>query len=122
MTPSRSVFSDPERVTATPRALELIERLRRRHGELVFFQSGGCCAGSDPMCLHAGELPPGPNDVRIGTVGGAAFYIDAEQDRRWNEPHFVLDVRPGTVESFSLEGAEGVHFVSGAPADAGATH
>ena len=74
------------------------------------------------MCLRADELPPGANDVRIGTVGGAAFYIDREQDERWNEPEFVLDVRPGSVESFSLEGAEGVHFVSDSPAQAGDAH
>ena len=46
-----------ERVTATPEALELIERLRAEHGPLMFFQSGGCCDGSSPMCLPDGELP-----------------------------------------------------------------
>ena len=26
----------------------------------MLFQSGGCCDGSSPLCLHAGELPPAP--------------------------------------------------------------
>jgi uncharacterized protein (DUF779 family) len=101
-----------ERVIATPAALETIERLQAAHGPLAFFQSGGCCEGSSPMCLHAGELPPGPNDLLLGRAGGAPFYIDADQDRRWGEPAFVLDVRPGAAEGFSLEGLLDQHFVT----------
>jgi uncharacterized protein len=99
-------------VSATPEALEFVERLRAVHGPLVFFQSGGCCDGSAPMCLRAGELYPGPGDVRLGDIGGAPFYIDADQFERWNRPTFVIDVAPGAAESFSLEGLEGVHFVA----------
>ena len=44
------------RVTATPAALELIAELREKHGPLMFFQSGGCCDGSSPMCYAAGEF------------------------------------------------------------------
>ena len=42
-----------ERVLATGEALALIERLRARHGPLMFHQSGGCCDGSAPMCYPA---------------------------------------------------------------------
>jgi uncharacterized protein len=110
-------------VSATPEALDVIERLRAVHGELAFFQSAGCCDGSAPMCLRAGELPPGPGDVHLGDVGGAPFYVDADQYERWRRPAFVLDVAAGAAESFSLEGLEGVHFVSrssGAPPGTGA--
>ena len=100
------------RVSATPEALELVERLRAKHGSLVFFQSGGCCAGSSPMCLVEGDLSPGPNDLRLGELGGCAFYIDADQYERWGCPEFVVDVASGVEESFSLETSEGVHFVS----------
>lgn len=99
-------------VTATPAAVEMIERLRAKHGPIVFHQSGGCCDGSAAMCLTAAELPPGPNDVQLGDIGGARFFIDEEQFKRWGRPEFVIDVAPGAAESFSLEGAEGVHFVS----------
>jgi uncharacterized protein (DUF779 family) len=30
--------------------------------------------------MNDGELPPGPNDVLLGTVAGAPFSIDADQD------------------------------------------
>jgi uncharacterized protein len=99
-------------VTATAEALELIERLRAKHRSLVFFQLGGRCAGSSPMCLAEGDLPPGPNDVRLGEIGGCAFYVDADQYEHWGRPEFVVDVVPGIEESFSLETPEGVHFIS----------
>jgi len=108
------------RVTATPEALELIERLRAAHGRLVFFQSGGCCSGTAPMCLSADDLPPGDGDTRLGEIGGVPFYIDADQDARWGCPWFVIDVAPGAADSFSLEGPQDVHFVTRTP-EPGAT-
>ena len=38
------------RVLATDAALELIAKLKAKHGPLMFHQSGGCCDGSSPMC------------------------------------------------------------------------
>jgi uncharacterized protein (DUF779 family) len=49
--------------------------------------------------------------VLLGEIGGAEFYIDREQYERWNQPRIVVDVAPEAGDSFSLEGAEGVHFV-----------
>ena len=95
----------------TEEAEAVLRGLEAEHGPLLFHQSGGCCDGSSPLCLVDGELELGPNDLRLGEVGGAAFYIDTEQFERWNRPHFLLDVSPGAAEGFSLEGLEGVHFV-----------
>ncbi len=123
--PDPAAGSEPV-VVATAEALELIARLRAMHGPLMFFLSGGCCDGSAPMCLADGELPVGRGDLRLGEIGGAPFYIDAEQYERWGRPRFEIDVSPGAGEGFSLEGLEGLHFVtrtrgelaSGAPARA----
>ncbi len=101
-----------KRVTATPGALETIERLRAAHGPLAFFQSGGCCDGTAPMCYGEAEMPPSPHDLLLGLIGGAPFYIDREQDERWGCPTFTIDVADGPAESFSLEGLLGVHFVT----------
>ena len=57
---------------ATPAALEVIHRLSAAQGPLMFFQSGGCCDGSSPMCLKQGELPLSPHDVRLGEIAGIA--------------------------------------------------
>jgi uncharacterized protein len=102
-------------VTATPEALDVIERLRAVRGPLAFHQSGGCCDGSAAMCFLDGELPPGPGDLELGRIGGAPFYIDADQYERWGRPEFVIDVAPGAADSFSLEGSLGVHFVTRTP-------
>jgi uncharacterized protein len=101
-----------ERITATPAALEELARLRERHGPLLLFLSGGCCEGSSPLCLEQGELLLGPNDRRLGELGGVPFYIDADQYRRWNRPSFLLDLAPGESDTFSLENADRVHFLA----------
>jgi hypothetical protein len=102
-------------VDATPAALEVIHRLETAHGPLAFFQSGGCCDGTSPLCFKDGELPPGPHDLRLGEIGRAPFYIDSDQYERWGTPQFLIDVAPGAAEGFSLEGLEGVHFISRGP-------
>ena len=101
------------RVTATPAALDLVERLRAEHGPLVIHVSGGCCDGSSPMCLRAADLPPGPHDVRLGEVAGAPVVIDADQDARWNRPALHLDVAAGPAGGFSLDALADVHLVLG---------
>jgi uncharacterized protein (DUF779 family) len=97
-------------VRATRAALDAIERLGAAHGPLTFFQSGGCCDGSSPICLLRDELPVGPDDLLLGEIGGAAFYIDADMYERWGRPDFLIDVAPGPPEGFSL-GPAAEHFV-----------
>jgi uncharacterized protein len=99
-------------VTATEAALEVIARLVAAHGPVMFFQSGGCCDGTSPICLKDGELPAGPHDVLLGEIGGAGFFIDSDQYERWGRPRFLIDVSAGAAEGFSLEGLLGVHFVT----------
>lgn len=105
------------RVRATEAALAAIEGLKARHGPLVFVQSGGCCDGSSPVCLAEGEILLGPGDRLIGEIAGCPFYVDRDQDVRWNEPSFVIDIAPGSGDTFSLEGPGGVHFVARTPSE-----
>ena len=105
----------PETVSATRAALEVIKRLEAAHGPLAFFQSAGCCAGTAPVCLRAGQLPPRPADRLLGTVGGAPFYMDAELYERWGSPRSEIDVAPGALDTFSLEGLADLHFTTQTP-------
>lgn len=100
------------RVTATPAALALIERLREKHGPLMFHQSGGCCDGSSPMCYPHGEFLVGQADVLIGEIGGAPFYIGRAQFQAWKHTQLIIDVVEGRGGMFSLEGPEGVRFLT----------
>jgi len=102
----------PLQVTATEAALSLIDRLRAKHGDLMFHQSGGCCDGSSPMCYPLGEFMVGDQDVLLGTVGGTPFYIGRAQFEYWKHTQIILDVVPGRGGMFSLEGPEGIRFLS----------
>jgi uncharacterized protein (DUF779 family) len=93
---------DEARVSATPPVLELLERLATRYGPLVIHQSGGCCDGSSPICLPAGELPPGPDDVLLGVVGATPVYVDRDQDNRWQNPLLTIGLSSGPAMGFSL--------------------
>ena len=101
-----------ERVLATDEALKLIERLRAKHGPLMFHQSGGCCDGSAPMCYPQGEFRVGGNDVRLGAIGGCEVYMDADQFDYWKHTQLIIDVVPGRGSGFSLEAPEGVRFLT----------
>lgn len=108
-----------EIVSATRAALEVIHRLEAAHGQLMFFQSGGCCDGSSPICLQQGDMPLGDNDLRLGEIGGTPFFIDEDQYERWGRPRFLIDVASGAADGFSLEGLEGVHFLTRTPESPG---
>jgi uncharacterized protein (DUF779 family) len=101
-----------EQVVATDAALALIERLAARHGPLMFHQSGGCCDGSAPMCYPAGEFQVGDGDRLLGRVGGMPFYIGASQYEYWRHTQLIIDVVPGRGGMFSLEGPQGLRFLT----------
>ena len=104
--------ADEPRVVATPAALAAIARLVGERGPLMFFQSGGCCDGSLPLCFTAGELIVGSNDELLGEVGGCPFYIDGRQYRIVEHTQLILDVGAGEPEGFSLSAGEGLHFLT----------
>jgi uncharacterized protein len=100
-----------ERVTATEAALDLIAALHEKHGPIMFFQSGGCCDGSAPMCYPAGEFDVSETDVYLGSLGGAPFYIGLEQFEYWEHTQLIIDVVPGNGGMFSLENGSGKRFL-----------
>ncbi len=99
-------------VTATPAALVLIERMAVKHGPVMFHQSGGCCDGSAPMCYPAGDFIVGDRDRLLGHIGGAPFYISGPQFEYWQHTQLIIDVVPGRGGMFSLEGPEGLRFLT----------
>jgi uncharacterized protein (DUF779 family) len=105
-------MQDVARVTATDATLRLIDRLRAKHGPLLFHQSGGCCDGSSPMCYPRDEFLVGGGDVKLGEIGGVPFYMSASQFEYWQHTHLIIDVVPGRGGMFSLEGPEGLRFLT----------
>jgi len=102
----------PARVTATPATLALIETLRAKHGAVMFHQSGGCCDGSSPMCFGVGDYMLSPDDVEMGEIGGAKFYMSPSQFEYWKYTQLIIDVVPGMGGMFSLENGSGQRFLT----------
>ena len=102
----------PPQVTATELAVFLVETLRKKHGQLMFHQSGGCCDGSSPMCYPRGEFLIGDSDVQLGEVDGEPFYMSKSQFEYWKHTQIILDVVPGHGGMFSLDNGEGLRFLT----------
>ncbi|WP_294214391.1 DUF779 domain-containing protein [uncultured Sphingomonas sp.] len=104
----------PPRVLSTAAADAVMADLTRRHGALMFHQSGGCCDGSAPMCYPAGEFRVGGQDILLGSVGPDAaipVWIGAAQFDYWRHTQITIDVVPGRGAGFSLEGPDGLRFI-----------
>lgn len=99
-----------KKVIATDAALELIELLKRKHGKLMFHQSGGCCDNSAANCYLPGELTIGAGDEYLGEIGGVPFYMSKSQYEYWQHTQLIIDVIEGRGGTFSLEGPEGKAF------------
>jgi uncharacterized protein (DUF779 family) len=119
------LVGEPAAVTE-PAALDAIARLVVDRGPVMFFQSGGCCDGSLPMCFDDGEFIIGDRDVLLGHVGGAPFYIDARQYETWKHTQLIIDVGAGEPEGFSLPAGDDQHFITrsrvGAPGELDEPH
>ena len=105
----------PSRVEATPEALNWIARLKAVHGPLMFYQSGGCCEGSAPLCFRDKEYWVGGEDVFLGEIGGCPFYIRANQFEYWRHTQLIIDVVEGAGARLFARGAGGRQFSHAQP-------
>jgi uncharacterized protein (DUF779 family) len=102
----------PARVIATAAALDMIDELRKRHGAVMFIQSGGCCDGSAPMCYPQGDFNISETDVLLGDLDGAPFYMGTEQFQYWQHTQLIIDVVAGNGGMFSLDNGTGRRFLT----------
>ena len=100
------------RVAATPAALEFLDEIKADHGELMLFQSGGCCDGFAPMCYKLGEFRVGPSDVCLGEIDGTKVWIAGPPFDVWKETQLILDVVPGRGGVFSLDNGRERRFLT----------
>ncbi len=100
-----------KRLDATEKALDLIKILKEKHGDLMFYQAGGCCEGTQPQCFEKGGFFPRMNDAKIGEIERSEFWIDRDLFEYWKYSHFKLDVLDGHGPGgFSLETPLGKTF------------
>jgi uncharacterized protein (DUF779 family) len=103
------------RALITTEAADLLATLQKRHGALMFHQSGGCCDGSSPMCYPAGDFLVGDRDILLGVLDvgdGVPVWISGPQFEAWQHTQLIIDVVPGRGGGFSLESPEGMRFLS----------
>lgn len=107
----------PKRIDVSEAGKDLLRKLTKRNGPLMFHQSGGCCDGSAPMCYLAGEFRVGGADVLLGELEVEEIdepikvWISLEQFEYWKHTHIEIDVVPGRGGGFSLETPEGMRFI-----------
>ena len=100
-----------KRLDATEKALDLIQMLQEKFGDLMFYQAGGCCEGTQPQCFEKGGYYLRYEDVCIGTINGYEFWLDKDLFEYWKHVHFTLDVTDGIgAGGFSLETPYGKTF------------
>ncbi len=100
-----------KRIDVTEKALEVIKILKEKHGDLMFYQAGGCCEGTQPQCFEKGGFYLRTNDVMIGLVDEFEFWLDRDLFEYWKFSHFTLDIVDGFGPGgFSLETPLGKTF------------
>ena len=100
------------RVLITPQAAALLHDLKERYGPVLFHQSGGCCDGSVPLCLRQNEFRIGTRDVLLAMVEDTPFYVDEFHFQYLCNEQTLLDAVPSQGDSFSLESADDMRFVT----------
>ena len=100
-----------KRIDVTEKALEVIKTLKEKHGDLMFYQAGGCCEGTQPQCFEKGGFYLRTNDVMIGLVDEFEFWLDRDLFEYWKFSHFTIDIVDGFGPGgFSLETPLGKTF------------
>lgn len=98
-------------VTASPAAVEVVERARRdRSGALVFTIGTGCCESTAPFLFE--DFWPGPDQEQVGEVAGVPVFAPEYLRSMYpDDDGAVIDVEPGVAESMSIETEYDCRFV-----------
>ena len=100
------------KITATENAIQVVEMLKLKHGNILFEQTSGCCDGTVPLCLKADGHYISSQLVIVGHIAGVPYYMEKRQLRYLEHIQIEIDVMDGPGASFSLESAEGYGFTT----------
>lgn len=101
-----------KRVVATDEALTFIKSLKNKYDSIFFYQSGGCCDGSTPLCYREGDFRIGDHDICLGSIGDIPFYMYKSQYNYWKLTQLIIDIADGDGPTFSLDSIEEKHFIT----------
>ena len=100
-----------KRLEITEKAIAILNKLKEKHGELIFHQSGGCCDGTAPMIFEKDEMYLDDSDILVGQLEGINYYMNEDQFEYWKYTYLTIDIIEGRGSSFSLEIPLGVRFI-----------
>ncbi len=98
-------------VRITPRAAEVVNRLRReRSGPLTFTIDGGCCEGTAPHLFEDAVITSGAE--KVGEVEGVPVYLQPAMAGLYTDADVTIDIidEPAS-DALSLETEYGLRFV-----------
>jgi uncharacterized protein (DUF779 family) len=78
----------------------------------MFFQSGGCCDGSAPMCYAGRRVQPERQRRLPGQPGRHAVLHGRRAVRYWEHTQLIIDVVDGNGGMFSLDNGTGRRFLT----------
>ena len=57
-----------KRLEITENAIEILNQIKEKHGELIFHQSGGCCDGTAPMVFEKEDMYLDDSDIYKASI------------------------------------------------------
>lgn len=94
------------------KAQKLIDKLESLHGEILFYQSFGCCDGSVPLCYVKSDFILGNNDICIAvSINGIGLWTHKNQADFYKNKTFHLSAEEGMANEYSLECECNMRFV-----------
>lgn len=100
-----------KRIVATKEAENIIHRIAQEFGEIIFYQSGGCCEGSRPICMPKNDYYVKTKDALFDTIEGFEYYMDKDVIEYWQYSQLTLDVIDSPSGGFSLENEYDKSFI-----------
>ncbi len=64
------------------------------------------------MCYPQGDYLVAPDDVKLGEIGDAEFFMSRSQFEYWRYTQLIIDVVEGMGGMFSLENGSGLRFLT----------
>lgn len=98
------------KISFDEKAKKLLEKLQDEYGELLFYQSFGCCEGTVPLCYTKKDFKIGNNDICLEKNNLFEFYLHRTQVPHYENTALLISTKNKNGSEFSLEYGSGECF------------
>ncbi len=89
----------------------LVQDLKKEYGDIIFYQSFGCCDNSVALCYAKKDFKLGVNDVCLYEGEIFDFYTHKNQEDFYKNQNLNISVKNESGNEYSLEYEFGKSFV-----------